>query len=531
LRAQSVGQFSAIILALALLFLLTGPAAAEEDEDEDEGSGLSLDDILAGSTSGGDDSGGITSSFAQGHGDFEGNVQSKFAVDVQKDNDMEDLLDWRSLVYGRGYFKFNRNFYASVSGLFDYSLAYSDETSTEHEIRLYEGYMDIVSNWGQVRAGQQLVTWGRADLINPTSVINPPDLRKPLDLDLGYDNIPVLAVKGDLFRGPVRFESVYVPFFVPAKFKIIGSDWAALKHEFPLGDALDYLDEQINLPEWQELLDLLYPPWKDELQDFLNDETLITDNIDEPEDDFQNGEGGARLSLSFTRFDCSVMYAYTWDDVPTLYLNPELEKLLEYLKDPRNSGIDISKIDVSKLDPPLRGLYHRIHTIGADFSTTFKGVGFVVEGAATIGRRTYNLDLEPEQASYLQYVVQVDHLFSGEFYLGGSWIQAIQLDYHPDRLTEQYMNLLAVVLRKPWMDDKIETAFLGFADFTMLENEELEEGDFSSIGAILNPYVSFSLTEDLRLNVGATLLLGGEEAIEDYYKENSQAFVAVKYSF
>ncbi|MDP8254313.1 MAG: hypothetical protein P9M14_01055 [Candidatus Alcyoniella australis] len=517
-----------ITITLALSLCLSGAVAAQ---DEDEGSsGLSLDDLIGGGSSD-DSSAGAISSFSQGQGSFEGQLLTKMATDVSHEGDAEDVFDWRSLAYARGFYQFNRTFYASVSGLFDYRLAYGEDTSTEYLVDLYEGYLDIIGSWGALRTGQQLVSWGRADLINPTSVINPPDLERFLDVEMGYGREPVLAAKGDLYRGPVRFEAVYAPFFTPAPVKIIGADWALLRQQFPLEDLLCYLDEQVQSDKWQELLDFLVPQWRDELRDFLNDEKLITDNIEQPADDFQNGSGAARLGLSFTSLDCSLMYGYTWDYIPTLYINPEVELLLKFIKDPTGSGIAIQDIDLDKLDPPLRGVYHRIHTFGGDFSTVVKGVGLVFEGAVSSGRRTYDDQLKPQQGTWLTYVVQADHLFSGQFYVGGSMIQSIQLDWYDELLTERVNTYLALLLRRPFMDEKIEAALLTVLDPSGATNEELEVGDLSSISGLITPLVSFSLTQDLRLNTGANLLWGDDDTLEGYFRENSQVFVSLKYSF
>ncbi|HUS86002.1 MAG TPA: hypothetical protein VMW76_02090 [Bacteroidales bacterium] len=81
---------------------------------------------------------------------------------------------------------------------------------------LNEGWVAVYSKWLELVAGKQIVKWGRADMFNPTSKLNPRDdlYRSPDrgDLDLGNMMLRVRVSPS----GFLSLEAVIVPFYSPS---------------------------------------------------------------------------------------------------------------------------------------------------------------------------------------------------------------------------------------------------------------------------------------------------------------------------
>ncbi len=83
------------------------------------------------------------------------------------------------------------------------------------EISLRELYTNFYLGPLDLRIGQQIIMWGRADGINPTNNLTPVDLRvrSPEEDDRRMGN---LALRANLNLAPIRVEGVFVPFYLPS---------------------------------------------------------------------------------------------------------------------------------------------------------------------------------------------------------------------------------------------------------------------------------------------------------------------------
>jgi hypothetical protein len=90
----------------------------------------------------------------------------------------------------------------------------------DHEQRVFldlrEAYVNAYLGPVDLRLGQQIVIWGRADAFNPTSNIAPLDLRirSPVEDDRRLGNVGLRAF---LNFEPMRLEGVWMPLYVPAE--------------------------------------------------------------------------------------------------------------------------------------------------------------------------------------------------------------------------------------------------------------------------------------------------------------------------
>lgn len=106
----------------------------------------------------------------------------------------------------------------------EYGDAYADARvrygSQDIEQRVFldlrEAYVNTYLGPLDLRLGQQIIVWGRADAFNPTNNISPLDLRvrSPVEDDRRIGNVGARAF---LNFEPMRLEGVWMPLYVPAE--------------------------------------------------------------------------------------------------------------------------------------------------------------------------------------------------------------------------------------------------------------------------------------------------------------------------
>lgn len=89
------------------------------------------------------------------------------------------------------------------------------------DVDLREAYVNLYLGPIDVRVGQQIIVWGRADAFNPTNNLTPTDLRvrSPVEDDRRLGNF---AARLWLDLAPVRLEGVWLPLYVPSEIPSVG---------------------------------------------------------------------------------------------------------------------------------------------------------------------------------------------------------------------------------------------------------------------------------------------------------------------
>lgn len=88
------------------------------------------------------------------------------------------------------------------------------QSDADLDLHLREGYVDLSAGPVDLRIGQQIIVWGRADRINPTDNLTPRDftLLVPDDDD---QRLGTLAVKGTYFIDQISITALWLPRFEP----------------------------------------------------------------------------------------------------------------------------------------------------------------------------------------------------------------------------------------------------------------------------------------------------------------------------
>jgi len=95
---------------------------------------------------------------------------------------------------------------------------------TDMAVALREAYVNLYAGPVDLRLGQQIVVWGRADAFNPTNNITPFDLRirSPVEDDRRLGNV---GARTFLNFAPLRLEGVWMPLYRPAEIPVVVPDY------------------------------------------------------------------------------------------------------------------------------------------------------------------------------------------------------------------------------------------------------------------------------------------------------------------
>ena len=103
-------------------------------------------------------------------------------------------------------------------------LTHNDNDNSGVKIDLKQAYIDYYTDLVNIRIGKQIMTWGKADEINPTDVLNPQSLSNILE-DKIDRKIGLFALKSNLFFWDYNLEIIWKPEFKPIQLPNIGSSW------------------------------------------------------------------------------------------------------------------------------------------------------------------------------------------------------------------------------------------------------------------------------------------------------------------
>lgn len=338
-----------------------------------------------------------------------GIVQTRLALDLAWDGGGEDVFELRNRFDLGIVYEPTPNLRVAVTGrlthrlLLENARAPGDERADLHrswlDPELREAYLLWRFKSGlDLAIGQRIFSWGKTDFSQPLSVMNPADYRDGPMESAGTPLIPVFAVEASQRLGPINLAVVWVPFFVPNKVDLFGSDWSLLRPESGL--TLPALDRP-GFPELSRttLQELVHPTRYEELQDVL----LSTQ---EPaQDGITGSQLGVRISGNAGGVDLGAVYAYVWDRVPVWTVDEgKLRQAYSELAAGASSAY-------STLAEAIDGQYERRHVIGGEIGLTLGDFGFKGDVSFSPERTFYDDAYKPLRKPALFWAVQVDYLW------------------------------------------------------------------------------------------------------------------------
>jgi len=394
--------------------------------------------------------------------------------------------------------------------------AYTDPVRLEVD----EAYINVQGlGWTgtDLKVGKQRIQWGTGDQFNPTDNLNPDDLHDPLQFG---KKVPSLAIKTDIYAGPITLTGVFEPLFMPVTLPVtdVHGIFAAQFSKMATGFNID-----TGNPSTNRIFDAL-------MADSIAKASLGDVGVRSiyPQRTLSNTMGAFKIAGSVSGVDMSASYAYVFDDfgVPkTVYMNID-------------NPLNISKVDVS-----VDQAFYRMHVIGADMAANVPflwDLGFWAEAAYFIPepfKTQYVLDAgdfnpileqmvrhsvtnglvigqdEPLNQGYVKAVAGVDYTFPGSWYVNAQYVRGLPNDNTAD-LMENYA---IVVLRKPFLHEVINPQLASLYCF----------GDQS---AMIYPEIKFVPMGSLEFYVGALIIFGELDTKIGAYG-NDFAYTKVKVSF
>ncbi len=424
----------------------------------------------------------------------------------------------------------NRRFEATVSGMLGYTLHVAqkaplfstgvvDLARGELDPQLRDAYVGFYWPAVDLRIGQQRVAWGKTDFQSPNDVINARDLRDPVLTENELRYLPTPVIRSSVSGGPVTFEVVVSPFFVPDRFDVYGTNWSVIQRAAPdkylefLGSTSLEVDPSIE-------------------RDFA----ALWRQTERPQ---YNGKGlaaGARFSANLSGTDLSAYYHYGYDGTPFVRISPDFG---DYLRDTtfianNANGEPSAVLGASKFKPllelvdtlavdgsqPISSRYIRRHHVGADLATTFGPVVLRLDAAYETRRVFYQVDLNSFATPALLGVFGLE-------YQTGSLDDVVILEVIGEHLTQKpSIPLLGY--------DQTTVAVAGTLRWTLGDAWGVDLRGLFGIQPqtyVLQPALRFKPSDAFTLRVGAMILSGEQASFGSYYGDNDTAFVQLRYAF
>ncbi len=237
-----------------------------------------------------------------------------------------------------------------------------------YEAELREGYVNAYLGPVDIRLGQQIIVWGKADGFNPTNNLTPTNLsiRSPHDDDRRVGNF---ASRVFLNMEPVRLEGVWVPLY-----------------------------RAVELPPF------VYPKY------------VVEGSTTYPEPEFLRGTYAGKLHLNLSAIDMSFSYLYGYGLLPGLTLQT------------LTSGDAIP--EGGQPEVRISRTAYKQHVIGFDFSTTL-GESFGLRGEAAYRMPLHYERLLEAPRPDVQYTLGLDTTF-GDVSVIAQYLGRYTLDWQKD---------------------------------------------------------------------------------------------------
>ncbi len=354
------------------------------------------------------------------------------------------------------------------------NLRYVDGVVTE----LREGYVEVDRGPLELRAGKQIITWGRADEMNPTDVITPKDYLLLLPAGQPEYRYGVTALRADYSLTPeTRAIGVWVPVFSPSR----------IPFDLPPGVRLR--------------------------------ETL-------PSLAIEDGSAGAKLDHSSGGIDASLAYFYGFNLLPEV-------RVASVAADPV-SGATSAHVDLAHPRRHMvgadfatavgrfgyRGEIAYVHTPNADGHRVDEVTPYLYYVLGV--ERTFYENLSVIVQYVGRYVVnRVDParaLADPDPLLGRARFLAARETFVINQELDTVQNGWSLRIDKRWWNDTLE--------FELLSLHYVERNDF-----FLRPTLSYALADGWRAAVGAEVFHGPMHSLFGRVEKNTGAFLELRYSF
>ena len=364
------------------------------------------------------------------------------------------------------------------------------------EAQLREAWIGLYVNWFSFEIGKKIFSWGMADEMRPTDLLNPQDLRWFYTYDLAQRKIGVYSASVGFSFGNFRLTGVVLPLFRPTILPGSDENWT---------------------------------PWKLQLfYDFENNFGQFVDYDKQcyPDANLQNVGGAAKFSGVVGPVDFELSAFDGYDPLVTFDIN---------IDDDFNNMINGGK-PVS-----IREVYQRYNAFGGALSAAVNAFTLRAEGAYYTDR-WYMYEFDEDLVNPPNLLVAFESLedvAGQEFRARKPSFNAVGgFDYRYSNLIYtnlQYFHMQILDYDEILIDNEIENGITGKLEFSFLD-ETLKvavDGAFNVTHEdwFAKPYINYLADDVLSLQLGAVFFGGDYETNFGEFDENDYVFTKVRINF
>lgn len=363
-------------------------------------------------------------------------------------------------------------------------------------------------------AGKQRLSWGEADGLNPTNLLDPYDLENPQDFKERIGNVSlkaVLTVAEELFA----IEAVVVPRFLPSVLPIdlfLGDD---ILHN-PLMPSTEGLFAPL---EPLGFAPILHQPSRDKLSTAT------------PAPELAQVMGGARVLWTLVGFDWAVSYTHGRQLIPVPTKVAATGAIVNAGQGDCPPGgktclvVDFGQIELRYPSLEVVGLSAR-GAIG-DLGVWGEVALLLPEAVETeIGLQVPIVQVDPirvpmiEDEPFTKWVLGAEYTIPGGFYLNLQWVHGFLIELTAHRLHDY----LFLVARKSFLSDRLK--------FELNLGGELDTNNGArGLGATWNASVAYRPFDGSEVTLGVLMARGDEGTTLDLFQQLDQAYLKFRADF
>lgn len=339
-----------------------------------------------------------------------------------------------------------------------------------------------------ITIGRQLIVWGKADKINPTSNLNPLDMEDVLDFGRrrGSD-----AIKASYYlNSDFSLQGVYVPFFQPAN--------------LPVGIFANALNPDMILPDGMTLKGF--------------SDTLLVPGFNLKESSI----AGFRFKGYTKGIDFSLSYIWGYDGLPVTTRNTFIPVNLL-------GGVNI----ISQLS------FMRTHIAGADFATSIAGIGLWGEAVLFIPDEEVimtndlsalypmspvpvTIDSTLIDKPYLKFIAGGDYNFRDGSYLNFQYLHGFFHEKGEGNMNDYFF----LRYEKSFFNQKLKIAPVSGAFIVTDWNDIKNSYTFAYL-----PQITYTATADIEMTLSVAIFEGKGDNLFANMKDYDMFMFRMKYSF
>ncbi len=274
---------------------------------------------------------------------------------------------------------------------------------------LHEAWLEYVGDGWDMRLGRQIIIWGKADGVQITDLISPPDYTESMSRDLDEIRMPVDAMKLRLLGTWFDTELIWIPVFKSAV-----------------------------LPEGDN-------PWN--VNRSVPDSMRISlRSTDEPATTLENSEVAVKVSAYLPGFDMAASVFHTWDDFATAHRVAWTE-----------GGI---------LHVDYEPEHHRLTVLGLECSRPWSDFVFRCETAYTLGqyREASSVLDNPRKKDGLKWLTGLDWTPGDDWSVTAQLIGTHILNHDPRLADDPFSSMATLNISKKLLRQTLTLSTMLYAD-------------------------------------------------------------------